>query len=204
MNKPIIIGIGHKKGVGKDTVANRLVDTHGFIRMSFADPLKEACRIIFHFTDAQLYGDLKEVVDKRWGKTPRQILQMFGSDALRNIIDRDVWIKSLRFKIESKVLAEPTKQLKIVVPDVRFPNEAEAIKAMDGGHLWKVTRELLTNEFSFHESEIALDHFKNWDEILINNDTMASLYQKADHLLAQITTQKERTHAHGRRKAEST
>lgn len=203
MNSPIIIGIGHKKGVGKDTVANRLVDTHGFIRMSFADPLKEACRLIFHFTDAQLYGDLKEVVDKNWGKTPRQILQMFGSDALRNIIDRDVWIKSLKLKIQNRVLQEPTKQLKIVVPDVRFPNEAEAIKSMDGGHLWKVTRELPTNEFSFHESETALDHYKSWDQILINNDTMAALYQRADHLLAQITTQKERTHAHGRRKAES-
>lgn len=204
MNEPIIIGIGHKKGVGKDTVANRLVDSYGFIRMSFADPLKEACRIIFHFSDEQLYGNLKEVIDPRWGKSPRQILQLFGTDALRAVIDKEVWIKSLKIKIQNLASRTIHKQLKIVVPDVRFPNEAEAIKSMTDGSLWKVVRDLPSNEFSLHESEIALDTYNGWNEILLNNNTMAVLYQRVDQLVNQLTTQKERAYIHGRRKAEST
>lgn len=197
--KPVIIGIGYKKGVGKDTVANRLVDKHGFTRMSFADPLKEACRVIFHFSEAQLYGDKKEVMDHRWGKTPRQILQMMGTDAVRNIIDREVWVKSLKIKIENMVKANPGKQLKIAVPDVRFPNEAEAILSMEGGHVWKVTRELPTNEFSYHESEVALDQYNKWSSVLINDSTMAELYKRVDIHLDYIEKQKEKTHAYNRR-----
>jgi hypothetical protein len=197
--KPVIIGIGHKKGVGKDTVANRLVDKHGFTRMSFADPLKEACRIIFHFSDAQLYGDKKEVMDNRWGKTPRQILQMMGTDAVRNIIDREVWVKSLQIKIDTMVRANPGKQLKIAVPDVRFPNEADAILAMDGGAVWKVTRVQPTNEFSYHASEVALDQYNKWSSVLINDSSMAELYKRVDIHLDYIEKQKEKTHALNRR-----
>lgn len=197
--KPIIIGIGYKKGVGKDTVANRLVDKHGFTRMSFADPLKEACRTIFHFNDAQLYGDKKEVMDHRWGKTPRQILQMMGTDAVRNIIDREVWVKSLKIKIENMVKANPGKQLKIAVPDVRFPNEAEAILEMEGGVVWKVTRALPTNEFSYHESEVALDQYNKWSTVLINDSTMAELYKRVDIHLDYIEKNKEKAHAYNRR-----
>lgn len=204
MNRPIIIGIGYKKGVGKDTIANRLVDTHGFTRMSFADPLKEACRTIFHFNNAQLYGDLKEVVDKNWNRTPREILQLVGSDALRDVVCKDVWIKSLEIKIQNLISFNPNKQLKIVVPDVRFPNEADAIKAMDGGQLWNVIRAVPLNEFSKHASEISLDEYDKWDACILNNNTMASLYQKTDQLLAQFVNQKENLYVHGRRKAEST
>lgn len=201
--KPIIIGIGYKKGVGKDTVANRLVDKHGFTRMSFADPLKEACRVIFHFTEAQLYGDKKEVVDPRWGKTPRQILQMMGTDAVRNIIDKDVWIKSLKIKIENLVRANPGKQLRIAVPDVRFPNEADAIHSMEGGEVWKVDRVLPTNEFSYHASEVALDPYKNWSAILNNRGSMADLYKLADQQIERITKEEEISYAYNRRRPET-
>jgi hypothetical protein len=200
---PIIIGVGYKKGVGKDTVANRLVDAYGFTRISFADPLKEACRIIFHFTNAQLYGDQKEVLDPRWNKTPREVLQLAGTEAFRNVIDQNVWIKSLQYKIENQIAKTPTQQLKIVIPDVRFPNEAEAIRSMPGGLLWKVNRNTPITEFSSHVSETSLDNFTDWDEVLINDNTMTALYQKVDRLLNQIVTNKDQTHAYGRRKTES-
>jgi hypothetical protein len=198
MNEPLVIGIGHKKGVGKDTVANRLIDKHGFIKISFADSLKEACRKIFHFNDAQLYGDLKEVIDPNWGKTPREILQTIGSEAIRNHVDLDVWIKSLKIKINHLVECNPGRQLKFVVPDVRFPNEANALKEFSDGYVWKVERDVIKNEFSNHQSEIALDNYSNWNIIINNDGTMASLYRKVDEALA-MTILKENLHALNRR-----
>lgn len=201
----LLIGIGHKKGVGKDTVANRLIDTHGFTRMSFADPLKEACRIIFHFTDDQLYGHLKEVLDPRWDKSPREILQKFGSEALRGCIDTDVWIKSLKIKIQNMVTANPNRDLRIVVPDVRFPNEADALHDL-GGKLWKITREQPINEFSHHQSETALDDYHGWNNYIFNDSTMQSLYLKTDRDFNDLTCslQQEKIYAANRRKPEST
>lgn len=204
MQSLTVIGIGHKKGAGKDTVANRLVDNHGFIKLSFADPLKDSCRIIFHFTEEQLYGSQKEVIDKHWGKSPREILQLFGTEALRDSIDQDVWIKSLQIKIEKLALANPNKHLKIVIPDVRFPNEAKAIKKMNNGYLWKVNRKINENKFSTHLSEIALDDFTEWDSVLNNDSTMAELYSLTTHTLNLILDGDNNTYANNRRKTKGT
>lgn len=198
-SKPLIIGVGHKKRVGKDSVARRLVDKWGFHRFSFADPLKEAARLIFHFTDEQLYGEKKEVIDPRWDKTPREIMQKLGSEGLRDAIDPDVWIKSLRIKID--VLSTQVHgQLRVVIPDVRFPNEADAILSW-GGVLWKVNRVLPPDQFSNHPSETALDDYKKWTEELNNDNTLAHLYQKADQLMAAILNPPEKSNAFNRRPA---
>lgn len=196
---PIVIGIGHKKGVGKDTVASRLVDSYGFIRMSFADPLKDACRTIFHFTDEQLYGKDKETIDPRWNKTPRQILQLFGTEALRQTIDPEVWIKSFNIKLHKMASSMPTQQLRVVVPDTRFENEAEAIRALPYGYLWKVERTISQNEFSNHASETALDNYPHWDTILTNNTSMADLYQKVTTCINEILFGEQKQYANNRR-----
>jgi hypothetical protein len=189
---PIIIGVGHKKGVGKDAFASRLVDKWGFVRISFADQLKEAARIVYHLTDAQLYGDKKEVVDPRWGKTPRQILQEMGTGIRQ--FDEDVWIKSTQVKIEK--LLPNNNALRVVIADVRFPNEAEAL------HSWgnikdfttrviKIHREVPENEFSKHISETALDSYAGWDEIVDNTSSLSALFNKADQLMERIVNPKK-------------
>jgi hypothetical protein len=201
---PIVIGVGVKKRVGKDTVANRLVDHHSFRRLSFADPLKEAAKIIFHFTDEQLYGSLKEVIDNRWGKSPREILQLMGSDALRDVIDTDIWIKSLKIKIENLTKQFPSQQLRIVIPDVRYPNEAAAIQSLPNGYLWKIERSIPIDVFSLHSSEISLDSFTGWNTVLTNNESMSDLYQKVDQQFYRILNQESDNYVYNRRKAEST
>ena len=62
----MIIGLCGKKRVGKDTFADYLVDNYNFDKYAFANPLKEACRIMFCFNDEQLYGDQKEDFDSNW------------------------------------------------------------------------------------------------------------------------------------------
>ena len=38
----MIIGLSGYAQVGKDTVANYLVEKYGFVKVSFADPIREA------------------------------------------------------------------------------------------------------------------------------------------------------------------
>jgi dephospho-CoA kinase len=49
-----IIGITGKKFSGKDTLGDYFVNNHGYIRLAFADALKNACAEIFGFDFEQL------------------------------------------------------------------------------------------------------------------------------------------------------
>lgn len=52
----VIVGVSGFAGSGKDTFADRLVERHGFLKISLADPIKEVCKRVFDFTDEQLWG----------------------------------------------------------------------------------------------------------------------------------------------------
>jgi hypothetical protein len=51
---------------GKDTLAEHLAKTRGFVRIGLADHLKRYCQDVFQFTDAQVWGDEKEKPDPRY------------------------------------------------------------------------------------------------------------------------------------------
>ena len=72
-----IIGLSGYKGSGKDTVADFLCEKYGFIKYGFADPIKEIAKIMFDFSEDET---LKEVVDERWGISPREFYQKFGTE----------------------------------------------------------------------------------------------------------------------------
>jgi len=69
----MIIGFAGKKGSGKDTLGNYLIEKYKFERYAFGDPVKEVCRILFGFNDQQLYGDKKEEIDISLGIKPRGV-----------------------------------------------------------------------------------------------------------------------------------
>ena len=68
----VLIGIVGKKYSGKDTAADYLVANHNFTKMAFADPVKKVAKELFNFNDEQLYGNLKEATDERWGISPQR------------------------------------------------------------------------------------------------------------------------------------
>lgn len=176
----MIIGVGFKARSGKDTIALHLVNKYSFAQESFAFPLKEYIgRQICGFNDKQLYGGWKEVVDPEWGMTPRQMLQLIGTDALRDVVHPDFWVIPMRKKIEEHI----RNNRSIVISDVRMFNEAELIKKM-GGILIKVDR---TNPDKIssakHKSELELENFPNWDYIVNNNGTVDDLFKKIDHIM---------------------
>lgn len=147
-----------------------------FVRsFSFADPLKIIAMQLFGLTEKQCYGtdeDKNTHTNIMWGNLPnvtthhtsppnpmtaREFLQYFGTDICRHI-KPDIWVESCI----SRMLESGTELA--IVPDVRFPNEAEAIKKA-GGKVIRLTRSPHKDE---HESETALNNYKDFDHTLDN------------------------------------
>lgn len=173
----MILGLGFQARVGKGEVAKRLVERHGFVEMAFADSLKSACQIIFGLSERQLYGDMKELTDTFWNDTPRNILQKVGTECLRKGYRDDVWVKSL----ERVIRRDPTGNY--VASDVRFPNEAQAIKDW-GGKLVRIIRpDAPAIATSAHASETSMRDWHQWDYDIYNGGTLDELNQTVDGML---------------------
>lgn len=145
----ILLGISGKRGAGKDLLASYFVNKYGFLKVSFAEELKRQVREHFNLTTEHTDGALKEVMlaDYLKGKyhdsmgnlvieywTPRDIMVAYGQFFRQ--FDRDWWIKQAFKKIEGfEVMAErgvATNYARFVISDLRFKNEAEAIKEKGG------------------------------------------------------------------------
>jgi hypothetical protein len=134
----MIIGLVGFIGSGKDTAADYLVTNHGFRRESFASTLKDAVAAVFGWDRVLLEGKTTEArewrdqVDTWWASrlnipnlTPRLVLQQWGTEVVRQAYHDDMWVASLENKLRK------TKD-NIVISDVRFPNEINAIHAAGG------------------------------------------------------------------------
>ena len=141
----MIIGICGFIGSGKDTVADYLVNNHGFRRESFANTLKDAVASVFGWDRTMLEGRTKqarewrEQVDPWWAErlnmpelTPRLVLQLWGTEVCRKGFHDDIWIASLENKLRNS-------KDNVVISDCRFPNEIKSIKAA-GGIVLRVKR----------------------------------------------------------------
>ena len=143
-------------------------------------PLKIIAMQLFGLTEKQCYGtdeDKNTPIDIKWEDTPqrrcagdvqqmrkgfmtaREFLQYFGTDICR-CIKPDVWVENCI----NRMLESGTELT--IVPDVRFPNEADAIKQA-GGKVIRLTRS--PHEDS-HESETALNGYKDFDYVLENSN----------------------------------
>jgi len=134
----MIIGVCGFIGSGKDTIADYLVNFHGYRRESFANSLKDAVSVVFGWDRTMLEGRTKqarewrEQVDTWWATrlnmpelTPRWILQQWGTEVCREGFHDDMWIASLENKLRNSTDD-------IVISDCRFPNEIKSIKAAGG------------------------------------------------------------------------
>lgn len=138
----MIIGLLGFAGSGKGTAADILV-SKGFVKESFADPVKDAVAAIFGWERSLLEGDTNESRDFRerpdqfWSSkfgydvTPRYMLQLMGTEAGRDVFHSDLWVSSLEKRME--------KNEHTVIADVRFANECEMI-VRNGGFLVRVIR----------------------------------------------------------------
>ena len=138
-----IFGLCGNAGTGKDSALEYLKSnpySSPILKMAFADPIRDIGEI-FGFTRVQMTDrKLKETEDPFWGFSPRTFMQKVGTEMFRNCLRDDIWIKLLERRIkdlDNKLGADPSM---IFITDVRFPNEAEAIKKM-GGYIIKIKRD---------------------------------------------------------------
>ena len=153
-----IIGLVGNKGVGKDTVADYLVKLN-FHKIAFADVLKKSIKVLFNWSDEELNGSNKEVIDETWNVAPREILQLLGTECLRDIISpkidtsitfngvtREFSFHIKRLYLNMKKLLETTDN--IVISDIRFQDELDFVHFI-GGIVIKVDRNVETNQYRY-------------------------------------------------------
>ena len=161
------ICISGKAQNGKDTSAEifkneLIIRGHSVLVIHQADLLKYICKAFFNWN-----GEKDEA-----GRT---LLQQVGTNVIRKV-EPDFWVD---------FIAKVTGFFKdtwdyIIVPDTRFPNELEKLKANDANIFHgRVIREgfksPLTEEQQQHPSETALDGIES-DFTLINDKGIDDLY----------------------------
>lgn len=141
----------------------------------------------------------KDIKDKTPGG--RKFLQFLGTDAMRKHVDDLYWVKRTAEGIKRmqerqngicKECDRPVVPPRlIIVPDVRFPNEVEFLRAVDG-EVWRVRRPIFESQQSpdQHVSELALDGYTGWDQVLVANDY--------EELLQEVKKQVERLQKEGK------
>ena len=178
----MLVGIAGRKGVGKDTVADYLVQHHGYVRKSFADPIKTTVVDLFRLEPHQMEGDEKEAIDPRHNLSPRQMMQLVGTDMFRRMVRDSFWTDYFT----EWFLRQPDGT-RVVVPDVRFQNEVDVIKSL-GGIVIRIDRNNDTVDGrhllkDMHESEIGVSSLQQIDQVIMNDDTITHLCENIERLL---------------------
>lgn len=151
-----LVGLTGAAGCGKDTLADALKSIYYYEKYSFAGPIKEA--ICAMFSDYTLFDRDNKESPLAWiNASPRSLAQTLGTEWGREMIDKDIWIKlanrfwnRLRERKDSYDVP-----VRMVIPDVRFENEARWIKAA-GGVVVKVTRPGNDLSVPEHKSEAGI------------------------------------------------
>lgn len=154
VEKMKIIGISGRARSGKDTAAQYLIKKNpAIIRRALADSLKEdAVKMDF--------ATMEECMSKADPKV-RRFLQLWGTEHGR-CIDSDYWLLRWSQWVLSAYIRNP-KLEGIVIPDIRFPNEAEAVLNTFGGYLLHIDADKrIADEIQPHASE---SHFQEIEKM---------------------------------------
>jgi hypothetical protein len=151
-----VVGFVGFKQSGKDTAAAALVNNEGFTRIGFADSVKEMALVLNpYILEAGTW--LNALVDIRgWEEAKkisevRRFLQVLGTEGVRSFIGEDSWLRAWDRKAQS-LRKEPFDSPRIVVPDVRFQNEAQFLRRKYGALLIRIERPGQDTS-DLHESE---------------------------------------------------
>ncbi len=167
-----IIGFIGRINSGKTTCAKYLEQKYGFTRLSFASSLKK----MLVKAGIVTWEDIENKTS-----FAREMMQKIGTNLIRNQIDPDFWIKKLVTHI---IDLKKKGYTNFVIDDVRFPNEADAIKKING---FLIKLERTTSEKNNHESECYIDTIP-YDYLLINNASIENLYETLDSLIKSLSS----------------
>ncbi len=184
----MIVSFSGRKQVGKTTLANFLIKEKGFVKISFADELKNiACELYDldrneisneKYKEAELnhglqWNDeycnrLKSILKidfdfnytDRWFSTRREMLQFLGTEILRQY-DEDFHVNSI------KKIIENNPDINYVLDDTRFKNEISLLKNNGATCIYVIRPDNIDN-YSNHSIEIDIRR-KDVENILFND-----------------------------------
>ena len=179
-----LIGISGRRGSGKDTVARILQELQPQRRWqirSFGDSSKSVCAALTGEGVAPYYsqkGKAERVPTFR--RTRGEMLQQVGQ-ALRDW-EPLVWVDAFFAALPPEAF--------VLVPDIRFPNEADPIRAR-GGLMLRVEGDPLRQRGDGtrddnHPSEVAMDDYPHFDFTLHNTGSRDDLTRQVRELLGRL------------------
>ncbi len=210
---PLILGLAGEAGTGKDTMADYLCREHGFVKIAFADRFKVFVQEVFDFSDAQLYGVLKEVPDKRYPRgdgtflSPREAIQRIGDEWGRRCYPNtwvDLTIRNTKKLLQGTHTYTAKGGLKkrwfrwrpagVVISDVRYLNEIYGVRGA-GGSVIRLLRPMRTRFVSptlaYHASETTLQTVpvELFADVFHVPDGLRSYYREIDTFLLRLQRQ---------------
>lgn len=180
-----LLGLTGRAGSGKDTAADYLVRHYGFIRASFAQPLKSMLERMLDDANvdyAYLYEPhLKnEPIPGLCGVSARRMMQTLGTEWGR-ALHPAWWV----FLLERQLgLPDSPVHDRIVITDCRFPNEADWLH-QHRGKLVRLHRDA-ASPVAAHESEAHIDDLFTYCDIVNNGDDIRGLHRVLSGLMADL------------------
>ena len=203
--KTIIIGLIGDNRCGKDTFAEILIEKYDFRKYAFADCIKDVARLLFGFSENQLYGNEKEIIDSNYGISPREFFQIFGTEFMQldiynhlpnleqKIPKRCFWSQRTVEDIKQYIFNTTDKDRRVVISDIRFLHEVETLQRFITEnnnknnnnielHLIKISRNKqpinTTDVNNTHQSRTSIQNIPNsLIQYHIVNDTTLENYQ---------------------------
>ena len=200
----MIISVSGAIGSGKDTIAQiiqEITPYHKWEIQKWAGKLKTIGELISgipkeKFEDQEFkYTNLPAMWDKDGEPmTVRDLLQLLGTEAMRNGLHENVWVNALMsdYTPNHYLIGAATRHLDDATPlypnwiitDTRFPNELEAAKTRNGISI-KVHRPGSKSDAkqAQHASETALNNVTDWDYVISNDGDLDDLRNKVYEVL---------------------
>ncbi|MCK4454692.1 hypothetical protein KAW18_03625 [candidate division WOR-3 bacterium] len=207
----MLIGIVGKARVGKDVFAVMLAEElfnltrQRYVLMAYAHELKIRVQKDFDMSYEQLWGNEKEVEDRRYNKvfnyhgemrsdkdeltsywTPREILQHYGE--FYRSIDYNFWVNHL-FEI-----VKDREYKNVIVTDIRYINEAESIVERKGVLIKIVRNKDKTDSIhgKDHISETTMDDYNRMEFVIENNGTLKEFNLSAKEIANILVDRKNK------------
>ncbi|MCQ9422700.1 deoxynucleotide monophosphate kinase [Pseudomonas sp. LJDD11] len=183
--KQILIGLTGFARTGKSTAASHLATEHSFETYAFMTPLKEGIAAMFNLSIEDIEGPGKEQPIDWLGRSPRQLMQLLGTEWGRDMISASIWLDLAEQNLGNLAELHPEAP-GFVISDVRFENEADFVRKR-GGLIVHVQRPD-TSAVNPHVSELGVA--VQPCDVVINNDAdLADLFTQLDRLIAAVRAQ---------------
>lgn len=174
LQAPLLLGFAGPAGCGKSTAATLLVGQVGWVRLSFAEPLRELLLAIHPHWDQWRLGPGKDLCQADGGLSPRDQLRAAGD-----------WVKAYEPGFFANIMRRQLgmhldQGRHVVIDDVRFEGEARLIREL-GGSLVHVSRTDVHFRHD-HNSEMGVE--PGADDLFLRNwGGLSNLGGELDYLI---------------------